>query len=134
MKKKETNGAVQKYRGEIVLSAVVLSAAVLLQLYFRWNSRDPADCVVVTVDGKEVGRYLLSSDCVEEISGWEGGSNTLVIEGGCAWITEASCPDKICEKQGKISENGETITCLPNRVMVMVVAEGEGTPLDVIVK
>ena len=38
-------------------------------------------------------------------------------------MTEADCPDKICVNTGKISKIGETIVCLPHRVVVEIQGE-----------
>ena len=35
-------------------------------------------------------------------------------------MKEADCPDHLCMKQGEISHKGETIVCLPNRVVIEV--------------
>ena len=40
-------------------------------------------------------------------------------------IFDYVCPDGLCVGQGKISLTGERITCLPNRVMVEIVGDGE---------
>jgi len=132
MREKKEQKAIGKYRGEIVLFASIILAAFLMKVYLDLYNKNPAAWAVVTVNGEETGRYALSADTREEIKGWQGGTNTLVIQDGCAWVEHASCPDKICEKQGKISKSGETVTCLPNRVMVTVV--GDDPALDGIVK
>ena len=44
----------------------------------------------------------------------------LLPSGGKVWVTDASCPDKICEHYGKISGDGEVIVCLPNRLIIQV--------------
>ena len=41
-----------------------------------------------------------------------------------AAVQEASCPDHLCIRQGKISREGEMIVCLPNRM----IAEVKGHP------
>lgn len=46
--------------------------------------------------------------------------NTVIIKDGEVYIKEASCPDKLCMKQGKISKNGEQIICLPNQITVSI--------------
>ena len=38
-------------------------------------------------------------------------------------MADADCPDKLCVRQGKIHRNGETITCLPNKLTVTVIDE-----------
>lgn len=78
--------------------------------------------VVVKLDGKEVARYSLSENGEYSLN---GGTNILRIEGGKAFLTSANCPDHLCVKQGKIDQNGETITCLPNRLTVTVYGSGD---------
>lgn len=75
--------------------------------------------VLVTVDGNE---YYKGSLFVEkELQIREG--NTLLIRNGKADMTEADCPDQICVKHEPISHAGETIICLPNRVVVTIVSD-----------
>ncbi len=50
----------------------------------------------------------------------ELGTNTIRIENGQAYMTDADCPDKICEEMGRISKPGETIVCLPHQLVVEI--------------
>ena len=72
--------------------------------------------VVVTVDGKEFGTYPLDRE--DDIAINE--TNHLVIKEGVANMIEANCPDKLCVVQKEISKMGETIVCLPNKVIIEV--------------
>ena len=72
------------------------------------------------MDGAVVGEYPLSQDIDLVIESPGRGTNHLVIQDGKATVTEASCPDKICVRQGPASESGQTIVCLPNRVVVTI--------------
>lgn len=76
--------------------------------------------VSVTVDGVTVTTIPLSVDGEYILN---GGTNTLVVQGGEAYLVDSHCPDHRCER-GTISRRGETLTCLPNRLQVRV--EGEG--------
>jgi hypothetical protein len=40
-------------------------------------------------------------------------------------MTEADCPDKLCVQEKAVSKNGETIVCLPHRVVVEITSEEE---------
>ena len=80
----------------------------------------------VKVDGEEVGKYSLSEDGEYELN---GGTNILRIENGAAYLIEANCPDHLCVKQGKINKNGQTITCLPNKLTVTVYGEDNDVDL-----
>ncbi|MDE7398742.1 MAG: NusG domain II-containing protein [Oscillospiraceae bacterium] len=53
------------------------------------------------------------------------------IKNGKIRLTEASCPDKICEKTGYIGSSGQSIICVPNKITVAVVDSDES--IDVMV-
>ncbi|MGN1187013.1 MAG: NusG domain II-containing protein, partial [Lachnospiraceae bacterium] len=74
--------------------------------------------VVITVDGEEYAQYPLKSGSTKEIT--VDVHNKVIIDDGVVWMEEADCPDKLCINQGKISKAGQTIICLPNRVMVTI--------------
>ena len=46
--------------------------------------------------------------------------NVVVISGGTVSVTEASCKNQVCVKHGRISRSGESIVCLPNRMVVRI--------------
>ena len=53
--------------------------------------------------------------------------NEVVIKGGEVYVSEASCKNQICVKRGHISKAGESIVCLPNRLVVRIEnSEGGG--------
>ena len=85
--------------------------------------------VQVRVSGKVVAEYPLSKDSEHEIEGTSG-NNLLVIRDGEAWIEEASCPDKLCKKQGHINKKGQSVICLPNQITVEIVSEQRNNGSD----
>jgi hypothetical protein len=108
----------------MVLVAVILAIAAI-SLFMGKALKKEGNSVVVSLDGAKVAEYSLGESGTYELSGYDGGYNTLVIEEGVAYLTDADCPDKLCVKQGKISKVGETIVCLPHRIVIEVVGEGE---------
>lgn len=112
-------GSVGKKRifADIVLICIFLVLALSVFLIVELTRREGA-YVIVSVDGGEVCRYSLSEDGEFLLN---GGTNTLVISGGEAYISEADCPDGLCVSQGRISRTGQTVVCLPNRVMLRIV-------------
>ena len=88
--------------------------------------------VVISVDGSEFGRYPLASEQEVEITNSSGDvTNHLVIKNGKADMTDAACPDHLCVRQKAISHQGETIVCLPNKVVVSIEG-GEEAPIDTV--
>lgn len=121
----------KKWKNDVILVAVIVLAAALLWLG-TYLTRSEGAYVRVSVDGELFGEYPLDTDTVIRI-GNETSYNLLVIEEGEASVTEASCPDKLCVHQGKIHYNGQSIVCLPNKVVIEVVG-GEESGYDVVVK
>ena len=57
--------------------------------------------------------------------------NVVVISGGTVSVTEASCKNQVCVKHGSVSRPGESIVCLPNRLVVRIENDsGEGGGYD----
>lgn len=105
-----------------VLVLLLISSALLLLS----GNREEGGSVRVEVEGRVIARYSLSESGRYVLN---GGTNILVIEDGKAYMEDADCPDKLCVKQGRIYRKGETITCLPNKLMVTV--EKKASPDDV---
>lgn len=104
---------------EIIIIACILVLSILAYLVIELTKK-PGDIVIVKIYGKVVAEYPLNENGVFEIN---GGTNILHIEEGYAWISDANCPDKVCVKEGRISKDGETISCKPNGVTILVDAE-----------
>ena len=51
---------------------------------------------------------------------YDGGHNTILAENGEICVKSADCPDKLCVKQGKISDGSAPIVCLPNRLVIKI--------------
>ena len=119
-----------KYTRDLIIVAILLAAALVLFFWMRsLQARDTGSGAqaVVTVEGREIGRYPLQKSGTFPLN---GGTNILVVENGEAWVSEANCPDKVCMGMGKISRNGEFIACLPNRLLVVVEGAAESSPVD----
>lgn len=100
---------------DLVIIAVALIAALAIYFFAHGDS----DKVSVYSDGKLWGEFSLSENAVIDING----TNTLKIENGKAYMISATCPDKLCIKQGEIDSDGGAIICLPNRVSAEVKGE-----------
>ena len=111
----------------ILIAALVVLAGVLW--FGNYIMRETGAEVMITVDGQERGRYSLKKD--QEILIESNGENVLIIEDGTARIEQADCPDKICVKTGKIQYKGETIVCLPHKVVVEIV-KGDESNIDAV--
>lgn len=123
----------KKTKNDIILVAVILVIAAAALLFFNLTKQE-GSTVAVKIDGVQTQSYPLSENRVVEIKTGENGeySNTLVIENGKAYVSEADCPDKICCGYRAISYSGETIVCLPHKVVIEITAAGSDNGLDAV--
>lgn len=87
-------------------------------IIFKINLKDGGYANVL-IDGKLTQSFDLKED-IKTVIVTEKGNNTLVIENGKAFIQNADCPDKICANHRKISKTGETIVCLPHKLVIEI--------------
>lgn len=83
---------------------------------------------VISIDGKEYSRIDLSrvKESYELVIENDFGKNILVVEPFAISISEADCPDQICVHQGKLTDNGLPIICMPHRLIISI----EGSDID----
>ncbi len=81
--------------------------------------------VLVRKDGTFYQEYSLFENGVYRLD-WENESyNVLVIQDGKVFVSDASCPDRLCVHERAISRTQERIVCLPNRMEVWIEAAEE---------
>ena len=112
---------INAYKNDLLLILAVLLLAGGVWAALRLT-RHTGGSVRVTVDGVEVASLPLNRDRTFVWEG-EGGKNELVVENGAAHMEFADCPDGLCIRQGEIRYTGESIVCLPHR-LVAAVTEG----------
>ena len=124
-----------KYRRDLLVILMFLAAGLGFALVLFAGGKAGTQ-VQIRVDGELIRSFPLDSDMTCEIQGADGGRNLLVIRNGEAWIQEASCPDGLCMHMGKISRAGQSVICLPNKVVVEIAGneDGEEPAPDIIVR
>ena len=104
---------------DYVIIVFVLALSLTLIVCFSDNQSGAQQCVI-EVDGKEYARFdmtLLTEEKVIDIDS-QYGRNVVVIDRGGVSVTESSCPDGSEVKSGRITKPGQSLICLPNRVVV----------------
>lgn len=103
---------------DIILAFVMILLGIVCCGVIRLGQKKGSQ-VIIYEDQKEIGRYDLNTDTTKEIQTAKG-MNILEIKNGMAYVTEADCPDQVCIRMGKISKTGETIVCLPHKLVIQV--------------
>jgi hypothetical protein len=123
-----------KLKNDVIFIAALLTVVILAGLGFSFL-RANGDRITVTVNGELYGVYRLDEDAEVELRTGANGEelNYLVIREGRAYIETATCPDGICASHKPIFRVGESIVCLPHRIVITVVGPENDTKPDLIV-
>jgi hypothetical protein len=92
-------------------------------IYARYSLSE--DRTVVVPAPKQRSLDTPSADPDADASEQYGHYNVVVISSGEVSVTEASCKNQVCVKHGAISRSGESIVCLPNRLVVRIESGSE---------
>ena len=119
-------------KGDIILFACATLAAGVFAIINTFSG-GAADSVRINADGALWREVPLLSDSRLEFNE-AGRYNAIVIENASVRVEDANCPDKLCVKQGAISDPRTVIVCLPNKLSIRLAKTAPGgAEVDVIV-
>lgn len=85
--------------------------------------------VEITKDGKLCGTYSLDGE--HKITIRDGKElNVVKISGGKVTMESANCKNQVCVHHSPVSRTGESIVCLPHKIVVSI--KGEDNEYDTI--
>lgn len=117
-------------RLDLILAAGVLILAAVIYIGYMGGAQSGGEAVI-TVDGAVVYQMPLSQNDSYRVETPEG-YNIVEIRDGFADVTEADCRDGVCVEHKRIQKTGETIVCLPHKMVVTIIG-GQADDADVVV-
>ena len=115
---------------DIVIIAVLILLSFTPHLIFFKTSQKGSknNYAIIKVDGKIHKKIDLSKVKKSEKVNLNlpNGKNTLLIKNNSIQMKSANCNDALCVKQGNISKVGQTIICLPHKLIIEI----KGDELD----
>ena len=97
--------------GTIFVVSLILSFLILRPSEKHRVEIVQEDVVIKTID-------LDHAEDQEFTVHYKGSSNTIHIEDGEIWVSDAECPDHTCMKMGRLYSESLPIVCLPNRLII----------------
>ncbi|GAB6118775.1 MAG: Uncharacterized protein XD65_0961 [Caldanaerobacter subterraneus] len=111
-------------KGDILIMLFVVVLAIGLLVFYKISTTQHYHhkYAVIMVDGKIYKEISLEDvNYREEIPiVTKYGTNVLLVKDGRVQVIDAECPDKICMKEGFIDKPGQSIVCLPFRMVVEI--------------
>ncbi len=117
-------------KADIVLLIILVACGLAATAAIAMSHSD-GDTVVIQSDGKLYATFSLFENRTIDIPAPGSKSsgdknhpytkyNTVVIQDGKVSVTEATCKNQVCVHHSDISLSGESIVCLPNKLLVRI--------------
>lgn len=110
---------IREHKIDLILICSAIIIGVIISLIYFTNQR-VGDLVIVKLDNRIIRTYSLNVDMTEIIEVDGQAYNTITISDGVVYVSDANCPDKLCMNMGQISSIGQSIVCLPHKLVVTV--------------
>ena len=121
---------------DIIVIVLLLFLSILMTVFVKgFKSDQNGNYLRVELNGKEYGKYPLNKDKTFKIK-VDNEYNIVDIKNGEVKMKEANCRDLICTRMPKIKKVGETIVCLPHRLILEIVSDDDisNDDIDKVVK
>lgn len=114
-------------KNDLIFIGIIFVAIFVVMILMKTVFLNNGEVVEILIDGKLQETFSLEEN-QEYMIETKGDFNKLIIEDGKAYIEDASCPDRLCVQQKSIKLSGESLICLPNKVVVRI--SGKSTEID----
>ena len=109
---------------DIILTIALVFCGILFSFWITSGTEDGGQ-LRITSGGKVFGTYSLQDG--QSIKVKKGDSeNLVIIEDGEAYMGSSNCTGQDCVHSHRISKSGETIVCLPHRLILEVTGKEGG--------
>lgn len=113
----------------IILGCIFIVCMLLMFVWVKFSG--PGAYVIIKSDNKVVGKYDLHKDGLYRIES-DNGYNIVAIKEGEVFVVESDCHNQICVNTHSISSSGQSIMCLPHKMLVTIT--GRSGDVDVYTK
>lgn len=108
-------------KGDIIL---VISLIILSVMLFAFSfSKSESLKAEIYVDGEKLHSITLS-EVTESYTLTENYCQLLIEKDGVSFVF-SDCGDQLCVKRGKLKNQGDTMACVPEKVVVILKSDGK---------
>ena len=114
-------------KGDIIVISMLLIFSLGFAFYISvFTSKVRGNTLIVEQDSKVIHTLPLDEDIEIKVD-YNNHYNIIQIKDGKAMVSKADCRDQICTYMAPISDEGESIICLPNRLYLEVASTDDPT-------
>ena len=120
----------------IVVLAVIALAALSAMTVWRGGTETGALTAVVTADGQEIDRFA-PADLLDAPRTYSYNGVTLTVaaeDGNGLRVSSSDCLTQDCVRTGTISRGGQSIVCLPARIIIQLTGgAADSNDVDIVI-
>lgn len=119
----------------LVVISVILLAAATAWTVWQDGGETGALTVVVSADGVEIDRFA-PADLAGAPRSYTRNGVTLTVaaeQGGGVRVSGSDCPTQDCVHTGAIFQSGQSIVCLPGRIIIQLTGGTAENAVDVVI-
>ena len=121
----------------IVVLAVIALAALSAMTVWRGGTETGALTAVVTADGQEIDHFA-PADLLDAPRTYSYNGVTLTVaaeeDGNGLRVSSSDCPTQDCVHTGIISRSGQSIVCLPARIVIQLTGgAADSNDVDIVI-
>ena len=122
-------------KNDIFLLSLLITLGIALSVWIYFPSSPDNSILEIRQNGRVQMCLPLDENTEQKISGDGGVTNRFQIQDGSVKMTWANCPDHTCINTKSIHNAGETIVCLPHRlVLAIVTSDNEQHQPDAVIQ
>lgn len=117
------NSHLKPWDGLIIVLLIISSFIPIVVFGLQQDQPQAEKQAILRVDGQEIKRFDLVADQKSYTYNYkdpDGDYNLIEVSGDKIRIKEANCGDQICVRRGWAKETGETIVCLPHKLVIEI--------------
>ena len=121
---------------DYILLAAIFLISLAGYLFFHSSDTKAAKLLIIQHENKIIERIDMNKVKAETKLAIpvQDGTLTVMYDKTKAWVAASPCPEKLCVQQGKISKPGQTIACLPEKVLLTITTPGKEADHDAIIR
>ena len=110
---------------DLLLTALTIFISFSFLFGFAGVSSDHQTTLLIYKNGQLIQQAAINQDKIISVQTERGEMKIELKAADGARILEANCPARICIHSGWIKRSGETVVCLPNKVLLEIIGEKE---------
>ena len=121
-------------RWDVLLAAAVLLLAVVSALWFYLPKTHSGELTVVISTGGEETERVKLNNFTEATVTHNGYTLRITADGSGVRVADSDCPTQDCVRTGTISRSGQSIVCLPARIIIQLTGgAADSNDVDIVI-